>query len=81
MKPQLFKVLLENIEDFKKDYRAWSKSEMIKKLGKVMGIAHTENRDSKLRKHIMDPDDTYVLTVDNLIKIMAIQMRFRLVFI
>ena len=39
---------------------------MIEKLSLVMGIDIFD-----------DPDETYVLTVDNLIKILAIQMRFR----
>ena len=39
---------------------------MIEKLSLVMGL-----------DYVYDPDDTYVLTVDNLIKILAIQMRFR----
>ena len=39
---------------------------MIEKIAMVMGI-----------EFLYDPDETYVLTVDNLIKILAIQMRFR----
>ena len=39
---------------------------MIEKIATVMGIEFP-----------YDPDETYVLTVDNLIKILAIQMRFR----
>ena len=39
---------------------------MIEKLSTVMGIEKPT-----------DPDETYVLTIDNLIKILAIQMRFR----
>ena len=41
---------------------------MIYKLSTVMGSS---------AKDIKDPDETYVLTVDNLIKILAIHMRFR----
>ncbi len=41
---------------------------MITKLSTVMGL-DTSN--------LHDPDETYVLTVDNVIKILAIQMRFR----
>ena len=41
---------------------------MIKKIAMVMGT-----------EFVYDPDDTYVLTSDNLIKILAIQMRFRCV--
>ena len=39
---------------------------MIEKIGTVMGL-----------KSVKDPDPSYVLTVDNVIKILAIQMRFR----
>ena len=52
--------------DLNDDYRKWNKATMIQKLSLVMGIEYP-----------YDPDDTYVLTVDNLIKILAIQMRFR----
>ena len=38
---------------------------MIRKLCTVMGF------------DMSDPDDTYVLTIDNVKKILAIQMRFR----
>ena len=39
---------------------------MIEKIATVMGVEFP-----------YDPDESYVLTVDNLIKILAIQMRFR----
>ena len=39
---------------------------MIEKLCFVMGI-----------QYMSDPDDSYVLTTDNMKKMMAIQMRFR----
>jgi len=52
-----------NLED---DCRKWKKSDMLCKLSTVMGIDYP-----------FDPDDTYVLTVDNVIKILAILMRFR----
>ena len=48
------------------DYRQWPKDVMIQKMATVMGVEWPH-----------DPDPTYVLTVDNLIKILAIQMRFR----
>ena len=51
--------------NFNEDYRQWTKSIMIQKISTVMGVKP------------YDPDETYVLTVDNLIKILAIQMRFR----
>ena len=46
--------------------------EMIQKLGNVLGIA-----SSKLQ----NPDESYVLTVDNVMKMLAIHMRFRYWFI
>jgi len=39
---------------------------MIEKLCRVIGVDYPE-----------DPDDSYVLTTDNLLKMMAIHMRFR----
>lgn len=39
---------------------------MVQKLGTVMGL-----------DWLCDPDPSYVLTIDNLIKMLAIQMRFR----
>ena len=62
----LFSGLRSNGVNFKDDYRYWSKSQMIEKMAGVMGI---ENKS-------FDPDGSYVLTVDNCIKILAIQMRF-----
>ena len=52
--------------NFNDDYRQWTKDVMIQKIATVMGIEWP-----------YDPDPTYVLTIDNLIKILAIQMRFR----
>ena len=66
MTPQLYTGLKQNRVNFDDDYRQWQKSTMIEKIAMVMGIEFP-----------YDPDETYVLTVDNLIKILAIQMRFR----
>ena len=66
MTPQLYKGLIRQGVNFSDDYRNWKKTAMIEKLSLVMGIDIFD-----------DPDETYVLTVDNLIKILAIQMRFR----
>ena len=67
MTQQLYTSLKHQGVDFNDDYRKWNKSTMIKKISKViLGIESPYN-----------PDETYVLTVDNLIKILAIQMRFR----
>ena len=66
MTPRLYTGLKHNRVNFDEDYRGWSKAQMIEKISTVMGIGYG-----------YDPDETYVLTVDNLIKILAIQMRFR----
>ena len=52
-----------NLDD---DHNLWSKEAMINKISTVMGL-----------NDVKDPDKTYVLTVDNVIKILAIQTRFR----
>lgn len=66
MSPLLYSSLKHQGVNLDEDYQGWSKGEMIHKICTVMGI------DSPC-----DPDETYVLTTDNLIKILAIQMRFR----
>ena len=63
---QLYDGLKQNNVDFKDDYHQWKKSILIEKISIVMGVEYP-----------YDPDESYVLTVDNLIKILAIQMRFR----
>ncbi len=68
MRPQLYTGLKQNRVNFDEDYRGWSKAQMITKIATVMGF-----------DFIYDPDDTYVFTTDNLIKMLAIQMRFRCV--
>lgn len=65
MSTQLYNGLASNKVNFQDDYRGWTKPDMIKKLSTVMGV------------NPGDPDKSYVLTVDNIIKILAIQMRFR----
>ena len=66
MNSQLYSGLKHNRVNFEDDYRTWKKSVMIEKISTVMGVDYP-----------YDPDESYVLTVDNLIKILAIQMRFR----
>ena len=66
MTQQLYTGLRHQRVDFNDDYRKWNKGIMIQKVSTVMGIEWP-----------YDPDETYVLTMDNLIKILAIQMRFR----
>ena len=66
---------MQNRVNFRDDSQKWTKKDMINKLCMVMGI---ERRDKFGRLvDVQDPDETYVLTVDNVIKILAIQMRFR----
>ena len=52
---------------------------MILKLTRVLGI--NENKymgsDGKLDLTKIDPDPSYVLTVDNVMKMLAIDMKFR----
>lgn len=67
MNPDLFKSLKFKGVNLADNYRNWSdKSEMLQKLSIVMGLKCPD-----------DPDTSYVLTVDNIVKIVAIQMRFR----
>ena len=66
MTKQLYTGLIRQGVNFSDDYRNWKKPAMIEKLSLVMGVDYPH-----------DPDETYVLTVDNLIKMLAIQMRFR----
>ena len=66
MTPQLYTGLLHYQVNLSENYQAWGKDTMIQKIGTVMGLEWSS-----------DPDPTYVLTVDNVIKIMAIHMRFR----
>ena len=66
MTPQLYAGLKQNRVNFDEDHRAWRKEQMITKIATVMGL-----------NSMHDPDNSYVLTYDNLIKMLAIQMRFR----
>ena len=66
---ELYTGLKQNRVNFADDYQVWQKDAMIKKVGTVMDL-----------EFIHDPDPSYVLTVDNLIKILAIQMRFRYLY-
>ena len=68
MRPQLYAGLVQNRVNFNENYNTWQKGEMINKIGTVMGL-----------DFVYDPDESYVLTLDNLIKMLAIQMRFRYV--
>jgi hypothetical protein len=66
MPKSLYEGLKANGVNFSDDHRKWTKKDMINKISQVMGV-HDPS----------DPDKSYVLTVDNVIKILAIQMRFR----
>ncbi len=59
--------MLQNQVNLSENYQNWNKDTMIHKIGVVMGL-----------ERVTDPDESYVLTVDNVIKILAIHMRFRL---
>ena len=66
----LYTQLLDQEVNLSDDSAKWTKKIMIDKLCTVMGKNCNE-------MEIHDPDDSYVLTVDNLIKMLAIQTRFR----
>ena len=63
---QLRAGLERNQVNLSENYQLWNKMTMMQKMGIVMGL-----------EYLSDPDPSYVLTVDNVIKILAIQMRFR----
>ena len=69
MSGNLFTGLQQNGVNFSEDYTKWEKSIMVQKLSAVMGVKP------------LDPDTSYVLTMDNIIKILAIYMRFRYIII
>ncbi len=66
LKQQQYIGLKHNGINFDDNYHQWQKSTMIKKIAAIIGL-----------ESAIDPDETYVLTIDNLVKILAIQMRFR----
>ena len=63
---QLQAGLRQNNVNLSENYQVWNKMTMMQKMSLVMGL-----------EYVTDPDSSYVLTVDNVIKILAIQMRFR----
>lgn len=89
IKQGLYDNLKVNGVKFDDDYRRWDKSTMILKLAAVLGFAikykddgtvyrFVRGSDGELvSKEVKDPDESYVLTTDNLVKMLAIQMRFR----
>ena len=62
----LYNVLENNRVDLGEDCNKWDRLKMIEVLANVLGIQSP-----------IDPDPHYVLTIDNLKKMFAIQMRFR----
>ena len=70
MSNQLYTALVHNNVDL--GGGKLKKKDMIKKITRIMGIFEDSPQD---------PDTSYVLTSDNLVKILAIQMRFRYVYL
>ena len=66
MHPQLLQILAANGVLLQENYHMLTKKEKILKIGSVMGM-----------EWLADPDPGYVLTLDNIRKILAILMRFR----
>ena len=66
MRPKLFKLLSANGVNLQEDFNQLNKIQKIMKIAGVMGI-----------DWLSDPDPGYVLTLDNIRKILAILMRFR----
>ena len=73
MEPDLYFSLKGNGVDLNDKYN-WTRQTMMEKVCAVMGIKGTPEA-SLLPPQ--DRDDTYVLNVDNVTKIIAIKMRFR----
>lgn len=69
MTTALIKDLRRNEVALDENYLIWSRNEKIEKLAAVMNLTVGED--------LLNVDPTYVLTVDNLMKILAIHMRFR----
>ena len=68
----LYDTLIRNRVDLQDDCIQWDKAKKISVLANVMGIIKNSGKLA-----ITDPDSSYVLTIDNLKKILAIHMRFR----
>lgn len=71
MSPVL-QVALRRQKVFQQRYN--EKDQKIKALCRVMGISEVSSEDPT---KAFDPDKTYVLTMDNMVKILALQMRIR----
>ncbi|XP_006105644.1 E3 ubiquitin-protein ligase RNF213 [Myotis lucifugus] len=66
MNKDLYRVLLRQGVPFNVDFDALPRPEKLERLCLALGIQQP-----------MDPDNTYELTTDNMLKILAIEMRFR----
>ena len=66
MRPQLLQILTANRVNLQEDFNQLNKIQKIMKIAGVMGI-----------EWLADPDPGYVLTLDNMRKILAILMKFR----
>ena len=74
---QLYLTLLHNRVDLEENCYNWDKEKKINVLANVMGIMKLDPDKPDTLIPIKDPDPTYVLTIDNMKKILAIHMRFR----
>ena len=76
MTPDLY-ISLRNQQVNLNDNYNWSRQTMIQKVCAVMGIkGYRDSCESSLEPP-QDPDETYVLNVDNVTKLLAIKQRFR----
>ena len=66
MRPDLVQALTRNGVDLKQDIDKMSREKKLAVLCQVFGVGS-----------VFDPDETYELTTDNVLKMLAIQMRFR----
>lgn len=82
MTKELRKGLADQKVNFDENYFAWNR--LVIRYSDVIAFVMHSNRVNMITKlcTVMgldgsDPDDTYVLTIDNMKKMLAIQMRFR----
>ncbi|XP_070190023.1 E3 ubiquitin-protein ligase rnf213-alpha-like [Littorina saxatilis] len=75
MSKQLFKALALNRVPLTENFDALPREDRLLRLYRVLGLYDEEIFDD--HKQIIDPDNTYELTTDNVKKILAIYMRFR----
>ncbi|XP_070188878.1 E3 ubiquitin-protein ligase rnf213-alpha-like [Littorina saxatilis] len=75
MSQNLFKALAHNKVPLSEDFDILPREDRLLRLYRVLGLYDEEIFDDNNR--IIDPDNTYELTTDNVKKILAIYMRFR----